>query len=135
MRNLFRFFAALDLLALGFLALQLWQIVLHFNEITLISDKVQSVLMFPLFILLIMGAFALLKFKTIGLRLYYVQFPLRLYLWVFSIGFITLIPEALGYFDDKWPSILLKACFVFEFIRLFLTIKADFQRRNFALAQ
>jgi hypothetical protein len=60
-----------------------------------------------------------------GFISYYVQFPFRLYLWVFSLGFITLFPEALENYDDKWFPILLKVCFVGEFIRLYLTIRTQ----------
>lgn len=125
MRNLLRSFAFLDLISLVFMAMQLWQISHHFNEIAKRSERIEAILMFPMFALVLIGVIGLLMRKKFGLILYYIQFPFRLYLWVFSIGFITLMPEALSIFDDKWFSILLKVCIVAEVIRLYLTIRAQ----------
>ena len=94
MRLTLRSFALLDVVSLVFIAMQLWQIMLHFNEIDLLSTKIQSVLMFPMFALVLAGAIGLWFYKKFGFILYYIQFPFRLYLWVFSLGFITLLPEA-----------------------------------------
>jgi len=88
-----------------------------------LSEKIHDVLMFPMFILVLMGAIGLFLEKKFGFILYYIQFPFRLYLWVFSVGFITLFPEALEIFEDKLFDILFKACFVAESIRLYLTIR------------
>ncbi len=126
MRILFRAFAFLDLFSLLFMTMQLVTIISNFDKITLLSDKVQSFLMFPMFILVAIGAYGLFFQKKVGYISYYIQFPFRLYLWVLSLGFITLLPEALSNYDDKWFSILLKVCYVGEFIRLYLTIKAHY---------
>ncbi len=123
MKLTLRSFVLLDVLSLVFMGMQLWQIVTHYNELTLVSEKVQAILMFPIFILIVMGAIGLFLIKKFGFMLYYIQFPFRLYLWVFSVGFITLLPEAFSVFDDKWFDILLKVCYVAEFIRLYLTIR------------
>jgi len=123
MRVLFRSFAFLDLLSLVFMGMQLWHIANHYHELpNQLSEKIQAILMFPMFLLVLIGALKLFQFKKWGFILYYIQFPFRLYLWVFSVGFITLIPEALDNFDDKWFNILLKTCMMAEFIRLYLTI-------------
>lgn len=127
MRILFRAFAFLDLISLVFIAMQLWVVIKKFSDFTLMSDKVQGVLMFPMFILVLIGGYGLFFLKKIGFISYYIQFPFRLYLWVFTLGFITLFPEALGNYDDKWFSILFKVCFVAEFIRLFLTVRTHYQ--------
>lgn len=126
MRILFRAFAFLDLFSLLFMTMQLVTIISNFDKITLLSDKVQSFLMFPMFILVAIGAYGLFFQKKVGYISYYIQFPFRLYLWVLSLGFITLLPEALSNYDDKWFPILLKVCYVGEFIRLYLTIKAHY---------
>jgi hypothetical protein len=76
-----------------------------------------------MFVLVLVGAIGLFLEKKYGFILYYIQFPFRLYLWIFSIGFITLIPEALTIFDDAVFDILFKLCFVGEVIRLYLTIR------------
>lgn len=132
MRLFFRAFAFLDLLSLVFMAMQLWVIVKNYPNISLLSEKVQSALMFPMFLLLAVGAYGLFFQKKFGFISYYVQFPFRLYLWVFSLGFITLLPEAMGTYDGRWFDILLKVCFTAEFIRLYLTIKAHVNIRQLA---
>ncbi|RWU05421.1 hypothetical protein [Pedobacter chitinilyticus] len=126
MRILFRAFAFLDLFSLAFMTMQLVSIVNNFAKLTLLSDKVQSILMFPMYLLVAVGAYGLFFQKKIGFISYYIQFPFRLYLWVLSLGFITLLPEAFSNYDDKWFPILLKVCYVGEFIRLYLTIKAHY---------
>ncbi|MCJ0741599.1 hypothetical protein [Pedobacter montanisoli] len=123
MRKLFLVFAFLDAISLIFLGMQLWQISSDFSKITLLSEKISSVLMFPMFALIAYCVYAQIKAKKIAAVWYYVQFPFRLYLWIFSIGFISLIPEAIGLFEDKWFDITLKTCIMFEFIRLYLTIR------------
>ena len=126
MRILFRAFALLDLFSLLFMTMQLVAIAHNFAKLTLLSDKVQSILMFPMYILVAVGAYGLFFQKKIGFISYYIQFPFRLYLWVLSLGFITLLPEAFSNYDDKWFPILLKVCYVGEFVRLYLTIKAHY---------
>lgn len=124
MRLLLRSFALLDVVSLVFLGMQLWQISHHFNEILQRSEKLAATLMFPMFVLVILGAVGLWLNKKFGFILYYIQFPFRLYLWVFTLGFITLLPEAFESFEDYWFDILLKVCMVGEFIRLYLTVRA-----------
>jgi hypothetical protein len=123
MRILLRSFVFLDFIALFLMGMQLWVILHHFNETAKLSEKISSVLMFPMFLLLAVGAVGLWFFKKMGFILYYIQFPFRLYLWVFTIGFIALLPEAFGRFEDYWFNLTLKICIVAEFIRLYLTIK------------
>ena len=124
MRILLRSFAFLDLISLVFLGMQLVNIAQYYSNLQLQSEKLQAVLMFPMFFLVLFSAILLFKVKKLGFILYYIQFPFRLYLWVFSLGFITLLPEAFGLFQDFWLDALLKLCFVGEFIRLFLTVRA-----------
>lgn len=122
MRYTLRSFVLLDIISLFFLGMQIWVIASsEFPE--QLSQKVHHILMFPMFILVVMAAIGLFLEKKFGFILYYIQFPFRLYLWVFSIGFITLIPEALLIFNDALFDILFKACFVAEVIRLYLTIR------------
>ena len=127
MRLTLRSFALLDVVSLVFMGMQLWQISQHFTEINQLSTKVQSVLMFPMFALVLAGAIGLWFYKKIGFILYYIQFPFRLYLWIFTLGFITLLPEAFGSFEDYWFGILFKVCMTAEFIRLYLTIRVHFK--------
>jgi len=123
MRLTLRSFVFLDAISLVLLGMQVWYIAEHYGEISLLSEKVRATLMFPMFFLVLFGAIGLFLQKKYGYLLYYIQFPFRLYLLVFSIGFITLIPEAFSVFDDIWFEVLLKCCYVAEFIRLYLTIR------------
>lgn len=131
MRVLLRSFTFLDAVSLVFMAMQLWHITTHFNELPdQLSVKIESVLMYPMFILVLVGAYGLFFQRNFGFILYYIQFPFRLYLWVFTVGFITLIPEALSLYDGKWFDGLLKVCFMAEFIRLYLTIRAQLKKQH-----
>lgn len=130
MRKLLRAFAFLDILSLIFMSMQLWAIAKNFSKFVLLSDKIQGILMFPMYVLVLVGAYGLFFQKKYGFVSYYIQFPFRLYLWVLTLGFITLLPEALGNFDDKWFPILLKVCFVGEFLRLYLTIRAHYNTHD-----
>lgn len=125
MRILSRSFALLDILSLVFLSMQLWVIVTNIAELgnETLENKINSGLMFPMFWLILIGAYGFFMQKKFGYILYYIQFPVRLYLWIFSIGFITLLPEALSYYGDGWFDVLLKICFAFEFMRLYLVIR------------
>ena len=130
MRVLLRVFSFLDLIALVFMAMQLWAVAKHFSQFTQLSEKIQGLLMFPVFVLVALGAYGLFFQKRYGFISYYIQFLFRLYLWVFSIGFITLLPEAFSNYDDKWFPILLQVCFAAEFVRLYLTVKAHYKLRH-----
>ncbi|MEE1946676.1 hypothetical protein VRU48_16245 [Pedobacter sp. KR3-3] len=111
--------------------MQLWQIATHFNkQPDQLSAKISAILMFPMFILVLWGAYGQFRLQKFGFILYYIQFPLRLYLWVFSVGFITLLPEALSYYGDKWFGVLLKVCIMFEFVRLYLTIRGQVKLKD-----
>lgn len=131
MRLLLRSFVSLDVISLMFMGMQLWYIAFHFDQITKQSEKVQALLMFPMFLLVLIGAIGLWLSRKSGFIFYYIQFPFRLYLWVFTLGFITWLPEAFELYDNEWlPDVLLKVCFVGEFIRLFLTIKIQLKLKH-----
>lgn len=130
MRLLLRSFALLDALSLVFLGMQLWHIAQRYPEIVQQSEKLSATLMFPMFLLILLGAIGLWLAKKFGFILYYIQFPFRLYLWIFTLGFITLLPEALESFEDYWFDILLKVCMVGEFIRLYLTVRSHLKMKS-----
>lgn len=121
MRFILRSFVILDVILLILLGMQLWVTSTHPLSDKL-SEKVQAILMFPMFMTMLIGTIGLYGKKKWGFVLYYIQFPFRLYLFIFSLSFITLIPEAFAIYDDTLSDILFKACFVAEFIRLYLTI-------------
>lgn len=123
MRLTIKIFAILDIISIALLSKQFLEIVMHFNQIpkeTLSQTKV--VLMLPLFVSLFITAIGLLLFKKFGFITYYLQFPFRLVIWIFSIGFITYLPELLN-LNEKWFDILFKICFIAEFFRLYYSIK------------
>ena len=139
MRNILRSFAVLDLLSLVLLVMQLWVNVSKISTFNLwaiqqafnlqtLENKINAVLMFSMFVLILIGAHGFFFRKKTGYILYYIQFPFRLYLWIFTLGFITLLPEALNYYGDTLINVLLKFCFVFEFIRLYIVIRAHMNR-------
>jgi len=123
MKNTGRFFALLDLISIFLLARQFWQILTHLNEIPdQILSQAKVILLLPLFVSLFISAIGLILFKKFGFITYYIQFPFRLIVWVFSIGFITFLPEMLS-LGEKWFDILFRLCFIAEFFRLYFTIK------------
>ena len=123
MKNTTRFFALLDIISIALLAKQFWQILTHLNEIPdQILSQAKVVLLLPLFVSLFVSAAGLILFKKFGFITYYIQFPFRLVVWIFSIGFITYLPEALN-LGERWFDILFRICFIAEFFRLYFTIK------------
>jgi len=130
MRNTARFFALLDLISILLLAKQFWGIVTHLNEIPdQVLSQARVILTLPLFISLFVSATGLMLFKKFGFIAYYIQFPFRLIVWVFSIGFITFLPEVLN-LGDRWFDILFKACFIAEFFRLYFSIQIHRKELN-----
>lgn len=123
MKNTARFFAILDIISIILLAKQFWGIITHINEIPdqLVSQLKVWLTLF-LFVLLFVSAIGLLLFRKFGFIAYYVQFPFRLIVWIFSIGFITYLPELLN-LSEVWFNILFRVCFIAEFFRLYFTIQ------------
>ncbi len=123
MKNTTRFFALLDIISIVLLAKQFWQILTHLNEIPdQILSQAKVVLLLPLFVSLFISAAGLMLNKKFGFITYYIQFPFRLVVWVFSIGFITFLPEMLN-LSERWFDILFRICFIAEFFRLYFTIR------------
>jgi hypothetical protein len=124
MRTLLKIFALLDVISIVFMAPQIWAALVHYNEI---PDQLLSILKVVFTLLIFLSLFitviGLFRFKKYGLIAYYLQFPLRLVLWVFSIGFITFLPE-LFHQGDQWFSALFRICMVAEFFRCYYTIQA-----------
>ena len=130
MRNTTKLFALLDLISIGLLAKQFLEIVTHLNQIpdeTL--SQLRVMLTLPLFLSLFATTMGLFLFKKFGFITYYIQFPFRLLVWVFSIGFITFLPEVLN-LSDKWFDILFRICFIAEFFRLYFTIQIHRKELN-----
>lgn len=126
-----RSFVFLDIVSLVFLSMQLWDVATHLGTFDTVyfADHINQGLMFPMFWLILIGTYGLFFQKKFGYILYYIQFPFRLFLWIFSLGFITLLPEAFSYYGDSWFGPLLKVCFVAELMRLYITIRAHLNKR------
>jgi len=124
MRRLLKLFALLDVVSIVFMAPQIWAVSVHHNEIpNQLLSIVKVIFTLLIFLSLFVSASGLFRFKKYGLITYYIQFPVRLVLWVFSIGFITFLPELLHQ-GDQWFSLLFRICMVAEFFRCYYTVQA-----------
>jgi hypothetical protein len=124
MRLTFKVFALLDLISILFLSAQLWTLLTHLHDVKTDAFSIAKVC---LTVLMYVSLFATTagqyRFKRYGLIIYYIQFPFRLFLLVFSIGFITLLPEVLS-LGDEFFSWLFRICVMAEFFRLYYSILA-----------
>lgn len=123
MRLLLKIFAFLDIVSIVFMAPQIWSVLFH-SEVMPVNALYIAKLIFTvlIFISLFISAIGQFRMKKYGLITYYAQFPFRLVLWVFSIGFITLLPELLNQ-GDRWFGILFRICIIAEFFRCYYTAK------------
>lgn len=123
MRVTARIFALLDVISIALTAPQFWFMLSHLNAIpNMPLSKIKVILFLPLFVSLFISAYGLWFYKKLGFVASYIQFPLRLIVWVFSLGFITYLPEWLN-LNQLWFNALFKICFIAEFFRLYFTIK------------
>lgn len=91
MRLTVRIFSLLDTISIALLAQPLWQIITHFKDIpeeTL--SQVRVILTLPMFLLLFLSAAGLIFYKKFVLIAYYIQFPIRLVIWVFLSALLRL---------------------------------------------
>lgn len=115
-------FAFLDVISIVLLSPQLYQVL---TRIDLVPREPLSILKVVftviMFILLFVSAAGLFRIRKFGLITYYVQFPMRVLIWVFSFGFLTFLSQ---YFSSilvfEW---LFRLAFVLEFFRLFFTVQ------------
>ena len=122
MKLTFRVFALLDLICFLFMSAQIWTILTLFSAIKTDTFSIVKVsLTFLIYLSLLVSAAGQFQFKKYGMIVYYIQFPFRLFLLVFSIGFITLLPEWLNT-GPEFFSWLFRICVVAEFFRLYYTI-------------
>jgi hypothetical protein len=122
MKSTLRFFAFLDLLSLILLSQQVLKILMNMQAIPQQnSSAFRVILLLIIYPLLMLSAYGLFRLKKIGLISYYIQFPIRLLVWVFSFGFLTFISE---YFSNAlvfdW---LFRIAIILEFFRLYFTVQ------------
>ena len=122
LKNILRFFALLDVISIILMSQQVYSICINYNHIPdQTSAKIKEVLLLLNYLLLFVSVSGFLKFKKYGLITYYIQFPIRLLVWVFSFGFITFISDYITNPDvSQW---LLRLVVTMEFFRLYFTIK------------
>lgn len=122
MKNTLRFFAFLDVLSFILLSEQVFRILANIRNLppeTL--SAIRIILLLIMYPLLLVSAYFLYRIKKQGLIAYYIQFPMRLLVWVFSFGFITLTSQ---YFTNPlvfdW---LFRIAIILEFFRLYFTVQ------------
>lgn len=123
MRFLLKTFALLDIVCILLMVPQIWMFINHFGTIALtVTSVLKIVLTTLIFLSLFISAAGQFFFKKYGIIAYYLQFPFRLILYVFSIGFITFLPE-LFHQENQWFGILFRVCVIAEFFRMYYTVQ------------
>ncbi|WP_026897617.1 hypothetical protein [Daejeonella oryzae] len=122
MRTTLRFFAILDAGSIILLSPQIYSILSNLGSFPPGNlSRIKLILLLFVFILLFFSSAGLFLMKKFGLISYYIQFPIRLIVWVFSFGFLTFISQ---YFSN--PLIfdwLFRIAIILEFFRLYFTGK------------
>jgi hypothetical protein len=120
MKQTLRFFALLDILSFILLTQQVFQSFTRLQNMP--ADKssgIRIILLLLIYPLLLLSAYGLYRIKKLGLITYYIQFPIRLFVWVFSFGFLTFVSQ---YFSNPlvfdW---LFRVAIILEFFRLYFT--------------
>lgn len=122
MKSTLRFFAVLDIGSIILLSPQIYALLSNLESIPPQNlSRIKAALLLIVFLLLFVSATGLFLLKKFGAIAYYIQFPLRLIVWVFSFGFLTFISQ---YFNNPlvfdW---LFRLAIVLEFFRLYYTVK------------
>jgi len=122
MKNTLRFFAFLDMLSFILLSEQVFRILANIRNLPPEAPSaIRIILLLLIYPLLLLSAYYLFRIKKPGLIISYIQFPIRLLVWVFSFGFITSLS---AYFSSPlvfdW---LFRIAIVLEFFRLYFTIQ------------
>jgi len=121
MKSTLRFFAFLDILSFILLSQQVFNMLSNTQGWSTASSAMRMGVLLLMYPLLLLSAYALYRVRKLGLLVYYIQFPMRLFVWVFSFGFLTLISQ---YFDN--PQVfdwLFRTAVVLEFFRLYFTFQ------------
>ncbi|HEY0895409.1 MAG TPA: hypothetical protein VGE15_02545 [Sphingobacteriaceae bacterium] len=122
MKTAIRFFAILDMISILLLIPQLYHAFSNLSQIpgdTMAMLKIGFTLL--TFILLFVSASGAFRLSKAALISYYVQFPMRLVVWIFSFGFLTFLSQ---YFPgDGVFQWIFRIVFVLEFFRVFFTVQ------------
>lgn len=121
MKSTLRFFAFLDILSFILLSQQVFNMLSDIQSWSTASSGIRMGVLILMYPLLLLSAYSLYRIRKLGLLVYYLQFPMRLFVWVFSFGFLTLISQ---YFNN--PQVfdwLFRIAVVLEFFRLYFTFQ------------
>lgn len=121
MKSTLRFFAFLDILSFILVSQQVFNMLSNTQGWSTASSGIRMGVLLLMYPLLLLSAYALYRIRKLGLLVYYFQFPMRLFVWIFSFGFLTLISQ---YFNN--PQVfdwLFRIAVVLEFFRLYFTIQ------------
>ena len=121
-KQILQVFGCLDVISIALLTKQIYSIGTGFSEIpdSLLSE-IRIILLLLSYLLLFISATGLLTSKKYGIVAYYIHFPIRLVVWVFSFGFITLLSEYSS--NPQVFDWLFRLTIVIEFFRLYFTVK------------
>lgn len=115
----------MDVISIVLMVPQIWAVINHFDTIpagdTMSIVKIAGMLL--LFLSLFISATGQFLFKKYGIITYYVQFPFRLVMFVYSVGFITFLPE-LFMLNNAWFVWMFRICVTAEFFRIYYTVQA-----------
>jgi hypothetical protein len=126
-RKLLRFFGLLDIVSIIQTSQQVYAVCVNYSQFSDEPSKIRAILLLLCYLLLFISALGLLMMKKYGIITYYIQFPIRLLVWVFSFGFITFFNQYITNADmSHW---LLRLVVVMEFFRLYFTVQVH--RRYF----
>jgi hypothetical protein len=121
-KNILRFFGLLDIISIVLMSQQIYSICINYDHIfDQTASKIKITLLVLGYLLLFISAPGLLRFKKFGIVTYYIQFPIRLLVWIFSFGFITYINDYIA--DPDVSHWILRVVVMMEFFRLYFTIK------------
>ena len=122
MKSTLRFFAVLDIGSVILLSPQIYALLSSLESIPPQNlSRIKAALLLIVFLLLFVSATGLFLRKKFGAIAYYIQFPMRLIVWVFSFGFLTFISQ---YFSN--PQVfdwLFRLAIILEFFRLYFTVQ------------
>ena len=122
MKSTLRFFAVLDIGSIILLSPQIYALLSSLESIPPQNlSRIKAALLLIVFLLLFVSATGLFLRKKFGAIAYYIQFPMRLIVWVFSFGFLTFISQ---YFSN--PQVfdwLFRLAIILEFFRLYFTVQ------------
>ena len=122
MKSTLRFFAILDIGSVILLSPQIYALLSSLESIPPQNlSRIKAALLLIVFLLLFVSATGLFLQKKFGAVAYYIQFPMRLIVWVFSFGFLTFISQ---YFSNPlvfdW---LFRLAIILEFFRFYFTVQ------------